>query len=108
LTICIEIYLLFNKISRFLKIEKSIKIFLDISPSTFGSLEKIVVARVFKGQSAFFSFRFYEVYYVANEKKIHCAYALNFESKEAIISFDPTLKKISIEEKMISVREHSH
>ncbi len=33
----------------------------------------------------------YEVYYVTNEKKIHCAYALNFESKEATISFDPTL-----------------
>jgi hypothetical protein len=31
---------------------------LNISPSTFGSLEKIVVARVFKGQSAFFSYRF--------------------------------------------------
>jgi hypothetical protein len=35
----------------------------------------------------------YEVYYVANAKKIHCAYALNFESKEATISFDPTLTK---------------
>jgi hypothetical protein len=35
----------------------------------------------------------YEVYNVANAKKIHCAYALNFESKEATISFDPTLTK---------------
>ncbi len=35
----------------------------------------------------------YEVYYVANEKKIHCAYAPNFESKEATISFDPTLTR---------------
>jgi hypothetical protein len=32
---------------------------LNISPSPFGSLEKIVLARVFKGQCAFFSFRFY-------------------------------------------------
>ncbi len=56
MTIYIEIYQLFNKISRFPKIEKSTKNFLNISPSTFGSLEKIVVARVFKGQSAFFSY----------------------------------------------------
>jgi hypothetical protein len=31
---------------------------LNISPSSFGSLENIVLARDFKGQSAFFSFRF--------------------------------------------------
>jgi hypothetical protein len=56
LAIYIEIYQFFNKILRFLKIEKSTEIFLNISPSTFGSLEKIVLARVFKGQSAFFSY----------------------------------------------------
>ncbi len=59
LTIYIEIYRIFNKISRFLKFGKSTKIFLNISPSSFGSLEKIVLERAFKGQSAFFSYRFY-------------------------------------------------
>ncbi len=59
LTIYIKIYRLFNKILRFLKIGKLTKIFLNISPPPFGSLEKIVLARVFKGQSAFFSYRFY-------------------------------------------------
>jgi hypothetical protein len=44
----LQLNLLFNKISRFLKIEKSSKIFLNISPSPFASLEKIVFARVFK------------------------------------------------------------
>jgi hypothetical protein len=58
LTIYIKIYRLFNKILRFLKIGKSTKIFLNISPPTCGSLEKIVLARVFKGQSAFFPYRF--------------------------------------------------
>ncbi len=42
-----------------MKIEKSTEIFLNISFSPFGSLEKIVLALVFKGQSAFFSYRFY-------------------------------------------------
>jgi hypothetical protein len=58
LIIYIKIYRFFNKILRFLKIGKSTKIFLNFSPSPFGSLEKIVLARVFKGQSAFFSYRF--------------------------------------------------
>ncbi len=67
MTIYIEIYRIFNKISRFLKFGKSIKIFLNIFPSTFGSLEKIVLARAFKGQSAFFSYRFY--YHQSDQKQ---------------------------------------
>jgi hypothetical protein len=47
-----------NFLIKFYVFWKSTEIFLNISFSPFGSLEKIVLARVFKGQSAFFSYRF--------------------------------------------------
>jgi hypothetical protein len=48
LTIYIEIYRLFDKILRFIEIGKSTEIFCNISPSIFGSLEKIRIGTRFK------------------------------------------------------------
>jgi hypothetical protein len=59
-------------------------------------VQKLFSYILFKWPYSYWHISIYEVYYVANEKKIHCAYALNFESKEATISFDPTLNAISL------------